>query len=99
MKRIVNIKKFIISSTILILLIAGALSIMSNITYSYSETKYKTIYVGEGDTLWDIAVVEKENNGYYRNKDVRDIVYSIKQVNNLSISNLKVNQKLLIPVY
>lgn len=97
MKRIVNVKKFIISNIVLFLLVFVIISIIVNVTYSYTETKYKTIYISDGDTLWNIAISEKENNEYYKNKDVRDIVQSIKNVNNLSVSNLRVNQKLLIP--
>lgn len=98
MKRIVNVRKFIISSTILFLVIASIISAVINVTYSYSETKYKTIYVTEGDTLWKIAEYERANNEYYENKDIRDIIYDIKNENKLNISNLKVGQELRIPI-
>ena len=98
MKRIVNVKKFILSTTILFLSIFAIISAIVNTTYSYNETKYKKIYINDGDTLWNIAIAEKEKNEYYKDKDVRYIVQNIKKVNNLSVSNLKVNQELLIPI-
>ncbi len=99
MKKIVNVKKFIISNVVLLLIVLTVLCTILNITYSYNETKLKTVYIGEGDTLWSIALSEKEHNEYYKNKDVRYIVQNLKSVNNLSVSNLEVNQKLLIPTY
>ena len=98
MRRIVNVKRFILSSTILFLLIVLALSAIINITYSCNETDFKTIYVTEGDTLWKIAEKEKANNMYYENKDIRDIIYDIKNINELNISNLRIGQELKIPI-
>ena len=74
------------------------ISAIVNNTYSYTNPKYKTIYAEEGDTLWNIANVEKGQNEYYRNKDVRDIVINLKKVNNLEVCDLKIGQKLLIPI-
>lgn len=98
MKKIVNIKKFILSTTILFLLIVLFIYTIVNTTYSFTQTKYKTIYVNEGDTLWEIATIEKERNSYYEDKDVRDIIQNIKKVNNLKVSNLNIGQKLKIPI-
>ena len=33
----------------------------------------------------------------YKNKDIRDVIYEIKEINNLKDSNLKIGQKILIP--
>lgn len=98
MKKIVNAKRFILSSTILFLLIFIGLSALVNIAYSSNNVKYKTIYVSQGDTLWTIASKEQEKNHYYEDDDIRDIIYDIKKVNNLSRSNLEVGQELKIPV-
>ena len=97
MKKIVNVKKFIVSITILILMVLMVVSSIINIAYSYNNINYKTIYVTQGDTLWRIAENEKENNTFYHNKDIRDIVYDIKTTNSLDVSNLKVGQELRIP--
>lgn len=98
MKKIVNVKRFIISNTIVLLFVVMIVSSIVNITYSHNNIKYKTIYVTQGDTLWNIADEEQKNNSYYENKDIRDIVYDIKTANNLNVSNLNVGQELKIPI-
>ena len=95
--KIVNIKKFVRSISIIFLIILGISLIISNNSFSHEETKYKTIIVSSGDTLWSIAKEEKQSNNYYIDKDIRDIVTSIKTTNSLNSSNLKINQELLIP--
>ncbi len=52
-----------------------------------------SVYVTPGDTLWQIA---KENNP--ENKDIRRLVYEIKELNNLKTSNIIVGEEILIPV-
>lgn len=95
--RIVNRKKFI-KMVIIILGVVFAFGIyFSNISFSKGEVKQKTIYVSSGDTLWSIAMNEKENNHYYEDKDVRDIIYEIRKANALdNYSYLKVGQKLIV---
>ena len=94
--KIKNVKKFIkgllivLSFTILLILL------LTNTSFSHKEISYKTIYVSSGDTLWGIAEEQQKNNIYYEGKDLRQIVNSIKSINNLSSSNLKIGQKLLI---
>jgi len=95
--RIVNKKKFIRSTGITIGLIIFLMMLLSNISLSHVETKYKEIAVSSGDTLWSLAQYEKNNNLYFENKDIRDIIVEIKRLNNLSNSNLKVGDKLNIP--
>lgn len=95
--KITNKKKFIRS----ILIILGAIMFISlfisNISFSHGENNYKTIYVSNGDTLWSIAKEEQENNAYYEDKDIREVVNNIKTVNKLNSSDLSSNQKLVIP--
>lgn len=98
MKRIVNVKRFIISNLVLFVSLFIVISTLINTTYSCTNPKYKTIYAESGDTLWTIASTEKEQNELYKNKDVRDIVIDIKKANSLDSSNLQIGQKLLIPV-
>lgn len=98
MVKIVDFKRFVVCSVVFgVLLCIGILVIINN-TFSHTETKYKTIYAEEGDTLWNIASVEQANNEYFRNKDVRYIVSSIKKANNLDASSLRIGQKLVIPI-
>ena len=98
MKKIVNVKRFIISNIVLWLMVFLIISSIANKAYSYNTINYKTIYIAQGDTLWEIAETEKNNNPYYEDKDIRDIVYDIKNTNNLQVSNLSVGQELKIPI-
>lgn len=66
-------------------------------SFSYKEVEYREIYVSNGDTLWEIAKLEKNTNEYYKNKDIREIIFDIKKVNNLQSSDIYEHQKLLIP--
>ena len=95
--RIVNMKKFIRSVSITIGLVVFIILILTNISFSHTEVNYKEITVSSGDTLWSIAKYEKDNNVYFENKDIRDIIDKIKHINKLNSSNLSVGDKLNIP--
>lgn len=94
--KIKNPIKFVRSTLVLLILLYIIGSFFYNKTYAYKEYSYKTITVSEGETLWNIAEFEKENNEYYKNKDIREIVFEIRENNNLSTSNLVVGQELKI---
>lgn len=93
--RIKNRKKFIRG---LIIIIAITSLFICKSTLSYNELEYKTIYVSSGETLWEIAENEQKTNSYYANKDIREIVNNIKNINKLEDSNLYEGQKLLIVI-
>lgn len=94
--KIKNPIKFIRSTLVLLILLYIIGSLFYNKTYAYKEYNFKTIIVSEGETLWNIAEFEKENNEYYKNKDIREIVFEIRENNNLTTSNLVVGQELKI---
>lgn len=95
--RITNSKKFIRMVILIVGIIVTISFYFCNISFSKGEIKTKTIYVSNGDTLWSIAQNEQKNNEYYINKDVRDIVYEIRKLNNIqNNSNLIVGQKLVV---
>lgn len=96
--KIVNVKKFIRTISILVILIL-IIILFSNKTYSKVDTKYKEESIILGDTLWNISQEEAKNNKYFENKDIREIVSEIKRINKLDNLNLKEGQKLLIPTY
>jgi LysM repeat protein len=96
--QIKNKSKFIRSITIIFSLLFLLLVCFAN-TYSTEETRYKTIMITTGDTLWSIAEKEEENNSYYQHKDIRQIVYDIKQKNQLNNSSLTEGTVLQIPSY
>lgn len=95
--KIVNMKKFLRMTLIVFVIIIGISLYFSNVSFSKGDIKTKTVNVTKGDTLWSIAREEQENNAYYENKDIRDIIYEIKKLNKLdNNSNLKIGQKLII---
>lgn len=95
--RKINKNKFIRSITIMICLIVFMILILANISFSHTEVSYKEIAVSSGDTLWSIAKYQKNNNDYFFDKDIRDIIAEIKKINNLKDSNLNIGDKLNIP--
>lgn len=94
-----NKKKFVRSILLILTITLGISFLISTNTFSHQEIKYKEIAIIEGDTLWDIAENEKQNNSYYKGQDIRDIIESIKKINNLETSNLKSGQILEIAIY
>ncbi len=96
--KIKNVKKFIRSILIILGIILFISLLITKSTLSHKQIEYKTIYVSEGDTLWNIAKSNQVNNEYYKNKDVRFIINDLIKINNLDSSNINVNQELLIPV-
>lgn len=95
--KIVNSARFI-KSILIILILVGCISLfISSRSFSHTDINYKTVYVSNGDSLWSIAKEEKNNNLYYENKDIRDVVASIKKVNKLGNNDLSVGQKLILP--
>lgn len=96
--KIVNVKKFIRTMSILVILIL-LIILFSNKTYSKVDTKYKEESIILGDTLWSISQEEAKSNKYFENKDIREIVSEIKRINKLDNLDLREGQKLLIPTY
>ena len=96
--RMKNFKKFIKSTIMIFLVILLITLIIDNKTLSHKEIEYKEIYVSQGDTLWNIAKENQESNTYYENKDIRYILDDLMKVNHLKNGNIKINQKILIPI-
>jgi len=95
--KIVNKRKFRRMVVLIFSIITFVILISTNKSYSKGEIKEKVLYISDGDTLWNIALNEKESNAYYEQKDVRDIVYEIKKMNNIdNSSTLMVGQRLVI---
>lgn len=99
--KIVNMKKFIRSTTILALIILSIILFLGKSSLSHSDKEqinYEKIFVVNGDTLWNIALDQQQNNPYYINKDVRFIVSEIRKINKLKNGSLQIGQELQIPV-
>ena len=96
---IINKKKFTRSMLTLIIGLVIILLYFTNISFSKTELETKTIFVSTGDTLWEIAENEQINNRYYEGKKVQEIIYDIRNTNNLADSYLHEGQKLEILSY
>lgn len=83
--KIKNKFKFIRSTTILILIILGIFCI----SISQNKKEYIDYTVGRGETLWSIAA--DNTNG-----DIRDYIYTIKDINGMTTSNLQEGQTIKI---
>ncbi len=94
-----NRKKFVRAILLIVGVIIFINILITDKSYSHQEIKYKTISAASGDTLWDIAKAEQENNSYYDGEDIRDIILDIEEVNKLESSSLKIGQTLEIPIY
>ena len=86
--RIVNKYKFIRSMSILVFLIVAIFNI-SIATLDEAETISYTVC--KGDTLWTIAGEYKADN-----KDIRQYIYELKQLNDMTNSNIYEGQALKI---
>nr|DAZ10834.1 MAG TPA: LysM domain [Caudoviricetes sp.] len=79
--RIKNKFKFIRSTTILILIILGIFCI----SISQNKKEYIDYTVERGETLWSIAADHTDG-------DIRDYIYTIKNINGMTTSNLQEGQ-------
>ena len=86
--------KFFVQKTLIVIIL-----MLINTSLSHTEINYKQIYTSSGDTLWDIAKYEKENNIYFEDKDIRYIIDEIKYINNLNTSILNIGDELNIPIF
>ena len=64
-----------------------------NVVNGSTKPQYETVQVCAGDTLWDIA-------GRYTTdkQDVREVVYQIREVNQLASTSLTEGQTIKVPV-
>lgn len=97
--KIINKNKFIRTIIILAILIGAIISVFNNRAYSNTEKKYKTEYVVKGETLWRIAEKEIQENPYFENEDIQNVILEIKRENHMTTSELKEGMELKIPTY
>lgn len=88
--RIKNKVRFIISMSLIFLVMFLLVNMLTTKVFSHEEPRYEKVLVSNGDTLWTIA---KGLDG-----DINKNIYEIKRVNNLEKSNIYVGQELLIPM-
>jgi LysM repeat protein len=76
-----------IALTILLMLM------LQETAFGKSIPKYATVVVTKGDTLWTIA------NDYYENeRDIRNKIEEIKEINNMKTSSIKTGQELRLRI-
>jgi len=92
----INLSKFIRSIIIIILVAVGITFIATKSIYSYIEPEERVIYVQPGDTLWSLAKYAKDSSSYYKEMNIKDVVYELKNNNNLSSNNIESGQKIKI---
>lgn len=84
---------FIITvSAIVTMLVVSLLSINEAHGSSY-EYEYKEIEIIKGDTLWMIAL-----DYMPKDYDVREMIYKIKIINKMNISNIYPGDQIKIPI-
>lgn len=87
--RITNKVKFIRSIAILIFLLIALFNI--SIAKTNSEAEIIDYNINKGETLWDIAKEYTPDN-----KDIRQTIYEIKQLNNMTDSTIYPGQTIKI---
>lgn len=91
--KIINKTRFYLFITsVFVIIIIGLLSV-NKVYSSIYEYNYDEVQVGEGDTLWMIAL-HYMPEGY----DVRDMIYTIKSFNSMYTSYIYPGDILKIPL-
>lgn len=90
-KDIRKFKRFMFLSILIISLITF-ISISSIKAYSKDIPLFGYVSVEQGDTLWSIA------SDYAGNKDIRQVVYEISELNNIHNSPIYVGDTIKIPL-
>jgi len=96
--KIVNLKKFIRSIVVIVLVLFILSLVFAKSSLSHREKEYTKLSVASGDTLWNIAKDLQRDNEFYKEKDIRYIISDIKSLNDLGTSSLYVGQELIIPL-
>lgn len=91
MIRIVNNKKFIRSIAIVIFLLIAIFNV--SIAKSSNEAEIIDYTIAPGQTLWSIAKEYTPNS-----KDIRQTIYEIKQLNNMTDSTIYPGQTIQIKI-
>ena len=94
--RVVSKFRFTVFMAILILIAVTAFGTIFgfNTASSSSRDLYNQVQIESGDTLWDIAAQYGPDDA-----DIRNTVYEICALNDISADQLQPGQKIIIPVY
>ncbi len=88
-----NVRKMVKN---IILIVAVLLLFKAAISYQIAKTDYNTYdyLVVNNDTLWTIAGQICDEN-----KNIRNVIIDIKEINNLKDSTIYVGQTIKLPIY
>lgn len=84
---------FLSIAMVMVISLAGTL-IGENHAESLTKPVYSEIIIQSGDTLWNLAEEFGPDD-----KDVRQVVYEICKINDISADSIYPGQTILIPVY
>lgn len=92
--KVTDIKKFkrFMFLTILLTSIIIFTSILTFKAYSKDIPKFDYISIQAGDTLWSIA------KNYSDNKDIREVIYNISELNNIHNTPIQPGDIIKIPL-
>lgn len=85
-------RRFFFSIFLVIIIGLSFASVSSSIARGSEPLHYIQVTVQTGDTIWKIA-----QNNASKEKDIRCLVYEIREINNLSTASLKPGQVIKIP--
>ena len=85
-------RRFFSSIFLVIIIGLSFASVNSSIARGSESPRYIQVTVQAGDTIWKIA---KDNAS--KERDIRDLVYEIREINNLSTTSLKPGQIIKVP--
>lgn len=91
--RIVNKKRFTLALFLLFISFLCAFMLLFNAVSGEEKTIYIDYIVAEGDTIWKIADINTGND-----RDVREVVYEIVEVNNIKKQTIYPGQTIQIPI-
>lgn len=88
-----NVRKMVKN---IILIVAVLLLFKAAISYQIAKTDYNTYdyLIVNNDTLWTIAGQICDEN-----KNIRNVIIDIKEINNLKDSTIYVGQTIKLPIY
>jgi len=92
--RIKNRFRFITFLSIVLLLLCSLINLLLglNVVKAEEPTTYVEVKVVSGDTLWNLAQRYGSDS-----KDIREVVYEISSINNVTAATLQPGQTILIP--
>ena len=92
--KVTNVNKFkrFMFLTILLISIIGFTSILTLNAYSKDIPQFDYVSIQQGDSLWAIA------KDYAGNKDIREVIYEISELNNIHNTPIQPGDIIKIPI-